>query len=442
MLAACCAAVTARAALSSFVIALAAVSVLVGGGCRQAAGIEDEPEFETRSCGVSFTPEACAACMGSSCCAPTAACAAAPECQPFTSCAFACPSGDIACATSCRARFPAGAGEAAASLESCKASSCREACQVSCGGYVYADAACGACGVAKCCDLATECMEDLECARLIACEHACAVDDRSCLGLCEIAHPDGVAHERAFGACLASSCAVSCIPPKWECLRHIVTARPPATAPAIRITYTFRDYETSRALVGLSVRACLGTDLQCTQPIVAPVVTDGNGQATLQFGGNLFDGYAEVTGLGYGPVLLYFPPLSKDFVTRPMPIPSTFTLAKLSAAIVPAQPDRGRMVVQLLDCSGEPAPGARVALDPSEGSTGFYFSERIPSLAATETDAFGAVAGFANVKADTALTLRTTIVENGLTYAPVVVAARPGAGLTFVQMYAAGATGL
>ena len=116
---------------------------------------------------------------------------------------------------------------------------------------------------------------------------------------------------------------------------------PPASADAgatdrtaIRITYRFADYVTLRAVPDLTVLACGRTDVACASPL-ASTTTDQLGIAVLQLAGNAFDGYAEVSGAGYGPVLLYMPPLSKDFVTLTLGIVTNAQLQLRLASIAP-----------------------------------------------------------------------------------------------------------
>jgi hypothetical protein len=196
------------------------------------------------------------------------------------------------------------------------------------------------------------------------------------------------------------------------------------------------DYQTSNPLVGMSIRACIGQDVDCLNPISSAALTNDSGQAILKVNGNILDGYAELVGAGYPTTLLFFPPITSDFVTRRLPLPSKSVIAFTTANIGGDQPNAAELTVQVLDCNGELAGGVSVELEPNDGATRFYFRNRIPSAAATETDELGAAAGFVNVKTRTALTLRAKVVENGLSLPPMTVQARADGTLTLVQMYA------
>jgi hypothetical protein len=397
------------------------------GGCGALVGIGDGPPLELRgdaggdaTCGVGFASSKCEQCMSASCCTEAASCVGAPGCADFAGCVAAC-LGDVACATACRDRFPTGYAVEAASLESCKAMRCASACGVTCGGYVYPNAACAACGIAHCCDVATACMGDAECAALGACERACPINDARCLERCELAStPGGVTRERDLGACLGEACPTSCIPPKWACLQNLAAAAAPATGPAIRVTYRFIEYGTIDRVKqnGLRVRACRAADVPCDSPLVNWIPTDEHGEALLAFGDNHFDGYAEISGPGYQPFLLYLPPLTKDFVAD-VGVIKIDDFALLANSIAKVQPDAATVLVTVFDCAGGAAGGVKLAVEPASG-TPFYFAGGSPSGDATVTDEnrdTGSIGGFVNVLGGTTgIKVRATVAENGLTY--------------------------
>jgi hypothetical protein len=402
--------------------------------CRQLAGIDD-PNLQ--ACGVAFAGPSCADCMRTSCCAQIEPCAGEASCRDFQTCAAGCSMGDVACTSACRTRVPTGYDAKAASLQTCEVAHCSTACKVACGGYVYPNPSCAACGIAQCCDLATKCMGDGNCSVLAACERACPVSDESCLRLCELAHPDGVADERALGACVRTHCSASCIAPKWACLEHPPTT-PPATGPNITLTYTFLDYVTLLPLAGLKVRACRATDVSCeSTPLLADaVLTDVAGQAVLSLASNSFDGYVEVSGPGYGPVLEHHPALTRDFVAPITLIPSSTMLQSFANAIAPLDPSLGMLIVTVRDCNGDPPAGVRLAIQPA-GGVPFYFTAHVPSASATATDDDGyGSGGFVNVKVNTAITVDAIVAENGLSYAPQHLLLRAGT-YSHLTMYAA-----
>lgn len=415
-----------------------AFAVLLVAGCRQVVGIEDQPPgsgtAQVQACAsFSVGSAACDACMTSSCCDEEQQCAGedAGHCSALVSCFAQCKSGDAACASDCRAQFPG--DEAAAALRSCEASHCASKCGVdSCGGYVYASAACAACGTANCCNQARACEEDAECARLTACEQACATD-ADCIAVCEVARPSSaVDEERALGACTIAHCAASCIESKWECLEH----PSPPPQPALLATFFFTDYSSGQRIANLALRMCSLDDFDChTQPTTPLATTDAYGLASLALPAG-FGGYIEVTGTSYGTFLLFLPALASDVQLGPIQLPSIQTVTQdvEDYLKVTQDPDKALVLVVLRDCNFGYAGGVRLSIQPSDGTTPYYFQDTLPSLAATQTDDAAAVAGFFNTsQGDTALVLGATVVENSLTYPPRTILGRAGA-ISYVLM--------
>jgi hypothetical protein len=282
-------------------------------------------------------------------------------------------------------------------------------------------------------------MADTACSALATCERACPARDADCVLACELKLPAGVARARAFGACIAGACSGSCVGPQWACLQKPAAKPQQATGPSISLTYRFADYETFQPIAGLRVRVCGATDLQCRSPVGPVVTTDATGAAVIHLGSNSFDGYAEISGAEYPTILSLHPPLSKDFVANLVPIPKTKTFDGLVNELAPLQPDRSTIIMTVNDCAGARAPGVRLAIEPVDGATPFYFANRIPSSAATETDVIGAFAagGFVNVRTNTAVTVHATVAGNGLLFAPVVAFARADPhGFTLVNLFA------
>jgi hypothetical protein len=342
-------------------------------------------------------------------------------------CLGTCGAGDVKCASACRARFPAYGAEAAA-LQSCEAAHCTSACQVVCGGYVYADPACGACGTsqASCCDLSTACVANPECARLTSCERACAAGDAECLLRCELAHPDGKDAERAFGDCLTKACPTTCIQPQWACLQR-APAPASTTVIALNITLQFYDYESGKPLAGLTARPCNTQDLTCATPVGEATVTNAGGVARMHLPFGRFAGYTEVSGPDIPTVLVYFPPLTRDFVAGSLPIPRQSTFQTFATSIATPRADAASLIVTLRDCLGLPHAGVKLSIQPTNDSTTFYFVGTIPSKTAmaTDADSFGA-GGFVNTPASTAVNVHATVAENGLSFPPLEVVMRPG----------------
>jgi hypothetical protein len=262
-------------------------------------------------------------------------------------------------------------------------------------------------------------MRDAACASLVGCERGCTEGDATCLLECELARPSAVQAARSFGSCLRSLCTTACVGPKWSCLEGPPPSPPPPTGPAIELTYGFVDYETQAPIPGLVVKACAKTDfLSCSSPL-AMGMTDAGGRVKLAPGGNYFDGFAQIDGPDYGTFLFYLPPLAKSYAALGRPLARKTTFQALASAIKPLESDRGHLIVDARDCSGSAAGGVRFDIDPRETSTPFYFTGRIASSKATQTDDDGyAAGGFLNVKPDTGVFVRASVVENGLSFPP------------------------
>jgi hypothetical protein len=347
--------------------------------------------------------------MQDSCCAEAAACAKVDGCGKLADCLGACDPHDAACTSACRMSFASGDGPEAASLQSCEAAHCASACALACEGYVFADAPCTTCGRAHCCNEAGACMQDAECARLAACELGCAPLDDDCLGLCELAHPSGVALERALGKCTASNCAASCIAAQWTCLENPVT---PPPVPPITVTFSFTDYHTTKGIGGLSLVRCSGRDQACMTPAVPAVTTDPDGMAQLQLPPG-FAGYVQASGAAYGDILLFLPASSRDMALS-WPLP-TLIEADLAASMITKQNLADGLLIGVAhDCTGTPSAGVHFTLTPSAGAAPFYFQGQIVSATATETASGFAAGGFVNVQANIPLTLGAQVVENNL----------------------------
>jgi hypothetical protein len=89
------------------------------------------------------------------------------------------------------------------------------------------------------------------------------------------------------------------------------------------------------------------------------------------------------------------------------------------------------------DCRHAPAAGVSLDITPNAGTTGFYFTDTLPSLTATQTDAVNgyAAGGFFNVVAGPPVTLRAKVAENALAYSPATLFTRAGA-MSYVFLYA------
>jgi hypothetical protein len=236
-----------------------------------------------------------------------------------------------------------------------------------------------------------------------------------------------VSAERDFGACLERECAKDCIPPRWACLEH--PAPPSGTGTPFRITYRLFDYELQRRVEGLTVRACDRSQQTCGKAIAQGRPTSAAGETELQFDGDPFDGYAEISGPGYMTVLLFLPKLATNFVANAAVI-RTETFAGLASEVAAPNgpnPARGTLVAGISDCLHGGAGGVHLGIDLPDGSVPFYLAGPLPSPTATATvdDPDTSYGGFLDVRPGT-ITLSAKVVENGLDYTPAPVFVRPG----------------
>ena len=125
--------------------------------------------------------------------------------------------------------------------------------------------------------------------------------------------------------------------------------------------------------------------------------------------------------------LLVAPPSSKSLALDTQMITREYFLA-LAGGIAPMpNPTRGTLFVVVRDCNHRPGAGVRVRIEPSDEETRqFYLATRLPSRTATETDDTIAAGGFANVEANTSITIHATVADSGLSYASIAAFVRPG----------------
>ncbi len=435
------------------VLGIAFVVATTSGGCRGIVGIEDGPPTKIAAtppspsaCNATAKTEAaCAACLTGRCCTPLESCAALGGCADFVGCIQPC-AGDAICAETCRRRFPTAyvgdVGSAIASVESCTASRCEGECRVGCGGYVHADAKCAGCMARTplCCENGRTCMKNTECAALVACERTCAPHDDQCLLDCELAHPEGVAAQRALGSCLQDNCADSCIEPRWACLPP--PPPPPGTLATLRVTYRFVDYPFNFRVQNLRVRLCRKAfGATCSE--IAHKDTNAAGEVWFDVTGPTFDEYAEVTGAGYARTVVYLPRISSDFVAFLGVVQNDVfpDLAKEKVGVV-LDETKGNLLVNVVDCFGDPADGVQFELgSPNEGARAYYFQGGEPNKDAKATDkapSTGAYAAFLNLESGS-VSVDAHVAKNQLPYGRATVHTVAGIkehALTVLVLYA------
>jgi hypothetical protein len=109
-------------------------------------------------------------------------------------------------------------------------------------------------------------------------------------------------------------------------------------------------------------------------------------------------------------------------------LPSTDSLNLLVGVLgVKPDPERGHMALVGWDCTLSPAPGVSFAVVPDDSSaTRYYFAQQAPSLAPTQTGANPAIGGYVNVRANTSVTVRATVVAGARVSSDLSFYVRPG----------------
>lgn len=215
---------------------------------------------------------------------------------------------------------------------------------------------------------------------------------------------------------------------------EVMNAIQPSTAAGAIDGGSDLDTVTAVWLPGVAVRHCSMLDPDCLSAATA-VLTNDAGVAEFDLTGD-FSGFFDLRRPDLVPATLYPGHLLAGQMTASFPAygirPTEFQDLGLSAdTIVILNPDAGvgHALVTIYDCQDHQASGISVTYSLSgPKAVPFYFSNGLPSTAATETDDFG-LAGVVNVPAGTMMVEAT----RASTLTPVGSATfdvRPG-GLTF-----------
>lgn len=76
--------------------------------------------------------------------------------------------------------------------------------------------ACDTCAKQNCCQQIIDCDNEPDCRALQDCIEPCDQNDFSCIGLCQLAHPNGSDALLAVGSCVGSKCKADCPPPELD----------------------------------------------------------------------------------------------------------------------------------------------------------------------------------------------------------------------------------
>jgi hypothetical protein len=228
-------------------------------------------------------------------------------------------------------------------------------------------------------------------------------------------YSEGSDKAAARSACVSANCSDACSSDHaWGCLERRPPVLKPPTLDRITFTMTVVEFLNETPYVGLAVKACARTDLDCTAALDT-TTTDENGAFTLTVppGPSGFDGYVDLSGSNIYPTLYYFlPPVIVGGTRGKLRLPSSQTITLLAGGIsVDLDSTRGHLAMVPWDCTMSPAPGVSIAIDAADDkSTSFYFQNNLPSHAVTQTGSDPALGGAVNLK--TGITLVRTKVES------------------------------
>jgi hypothetical protein len=399
--------------------------------CEQALSIDGAVKIAPRdACSLAVPPGSCQTCVASSCCSQASACAGSQICASYESCLLACGS-DYQCRTQCATDHGGAPDPNVSALDQCVASSCNDACGMSCGitaAPTYPDAAtgCEACIAEKACNAAKVCAVSTACEEIEHCSAGCSTLD--CHDTCQATDDAGAF--TALEVALISSCIQQChLGNFWLCVGGVNW--PLAPAGVNQVDFTVVDSASGKSLPGAAVKACGRTDGTCAVP-QAQATADDAGRGVLDMPshpavGLGFEGYYDIDASGEAPWLQF----SSSPITRAK---ATFTWSLLTPAQVTStfaavgvtpDPTRAVIIVEALDCLLSPASHVVFSADGTDTSTSlFYVSGGGLTSSTSETDITG-FAFFVNVPVGS-VTIQAKPKELGKVSSTQVVFTRPG----------------
>jgi hypothetical protein len=237
--------------------------------------------------------------------------------------------------------------------------------------------------------------------------------------------------EFADSVCIGNLCQV---PPAWACLD---TAPTPSTElPPYPVKMHAVDLISRAPVPNVSAQLCRKIDVDCAMP-VATATSDSAGSFMFSIDAN-FSGYVTLLNDAYVPTLYFFnPAVDRAQEIPPISLASPFANAGLLLQLGrQALPDRGNVVVQSFDCTGQPAADVRYSTPSGDEMTApFYTVDGLPTATATATDK-GGYGGVINLPMGSA-TVVATLTKPMATLATISVLVRSGA-ITYTQVAANG----
>ncbi|HEX4339682.1 MAG TPA: hypothetical protein VH062_27430 [Polyangiaceae bacterium] len=408
-----------RISLRTAVLRAVALVVVLGlfqgvVSCRQILGIQErklevetpdaeKPATRATECGGFEEPSSeCAKCLDEDCCDEAKGCAGDPACKAAYRCVLGCKPGDADCATWCLGSYSR--PDSLAPLTACATSRCASACAPhACGALVNGSSTCDACVQANCCDENRACAGDEACVDIDFCSHRCLpTGSIRCSSDCAMTYMTGSDDSATRSACISTKCGTECSSDNaWTCLDKPQPSLKPPSLDPITFDMSVVEFLAETPYVGLTVKACSLSDLDCTSPL-ATTTTDDNGhlELTVPSGATGFNGFIDLSGSTLYPTLYYFlPPLIVGGDRGRLRLPSADTIKLLASSIkVDLDPTRGSLALVPWDCTLSPAPGVSFVIDSAgPGSLTYYFEDNLPNHGATTTAADPAIGGAVNI---------------------------------------------
>jgi hypothetical protein len=292
---------------------------------------------------------------------------------------------------------------------------------------------CLQCAAEICPELVASCEDDPLCMAVAQCVHEDPGPGQRVQ--CSAEHAPGGKTLFEIGRCIGRSCADACGGGRiWSCLgRRSPRLRP--TTESFEYHLNFYEVLLQTPLPDLEVRACPKrgwSDPGCGVDVDAEGSTDPAGDVRLRIPFpsvsviQPWDGFLTVTGDNYYSDIRYFNlPIVGD-VSLNLSGALNSTVSALSAVTgLVSLPERGLLTLTIFDCSGLPAAGVSVTVEPSDAETRRFYSKGNLQFdeSLTETGADGLVI-FGNVPSGVAR-IRAEVAETTEPLPDVEVVIRP-----------------
>jgi len=399
-----------RGRLTGWVGGVAAMTVAVL-ACRQLVGIGNGPPQGQVSQstdsgaegGFTYGQGACETCVTTSCDAQATKCAGNPSCSALEECMSGCGT-DPTCRAQCSVDHGLGNDGVTPVFEACLASSCADACGLSCGSAaaLFPPAAapgCQGCIVQKTCAYVSSCLVDPACQAALRCQLSSETPDalQACpaLGL----DAGAPAMNPSDYAPVAGECSSACSwGADWSCVGNVDW--PSGTLGPVEVTATVLDGNMGTPIDGALVKICNIADTTCAQGLDMKT-TDDAGIVTLTRPSTpvAVPTYLDISSPTTIPTkLLDYAPSSEPRFAVAAIVPTWGALESQAAGLgVTLDPNLGIVTVAAVDCRLAVAAGVQLDINPKTSSTRrLYFADGVPSLTATATDS-GGLAVFINV---------------------------------------------